>query len=360
MDFQPFRYMAWAKAHQALGRYPLHQSGMPPATLEDLGVDRADLRIHPGVPTVFVRLREAVAKRYGVAPENVLPTCGTHHANFLAARALLRPGDGVLVESPWYEAIPGVMGLLGARVSYFRRRREEEWRLPLAELRSGLAAGAKMVALTDLHNPSGAAVRAEEWAALEAMAREFGATVLVDEVFRDFLPAPVGTCFRPGAPFVATSSLTKVYSLGHLRIGWVIGAPDVVETARQVNEFVVVNLPVVAAEVALAAWDRLPAQAERARELAHRNSRVLAAWIRGRNDVLWSPPDAGISSFLELRALDGQDDVAWCRRVLDETGVGLVPGSMFDAPGYVRLSFGCSTEELQAALALLGPALDSR
>lgn len=360
MDFLPFRYMAWAKAHKRAGSHPLHQSGMPDASLEDLGVHRDDLRIHPAPGTpAKLRLRDAIAARYGVAPGNVLPTCGTHHANFLVARALLRPGDGVLVETPFYEALPGVARLLGATVTPFHRRREEGWRLPVADIRAGLAAGARLVMVTDLHNPSGTAVRPDEWAALEGAAREFDARILVDEAFRDFLPPPFGTAYREGGPFVCTSSLTKVYGLGDLRIGWIIGPPDLLETAREVNEFVVVNLPVVSMEIALSAWDGLPARAERARELAHVNGRIVAQWIRRRGDLRWTPPDAGITSFVDVPALEGRDDVAWCEEVMETAGVGLVPGSMFGLPGSVRLSFGIPTEILREGLARLEPALDA-
>ncbi len=359
MRFEPFRYMAWAKAHNGRGRFPLHMSGMPAATLEDLGVPREAVALQRPIGTgPDPDLVAAVAARYRVPGECVLPACGTHHANFLVAAALLEPGDAVLVESPTYEAIPGLFRLLGAEVRWFRRRREDAWRLPVDEVRDGLRAGARLVAVTDLHNPTGARLLPDELAALEGACAEFGGKVLVDEVYRDFLPPPLGTAFTPGGPFLATTSLTKVYGLGALRMGWAILPPDLRERAREVNEFVVVNLPAPSASVALAAWAGLEARAARAREVAARNLRVLAAWVRGRGDVLWSPPDAGISAFLEVPALRGKDDLAWVERLLEETGVAVVPGTMFDAPGCLRVSFGIDTDPFREGLARFGEFLD--
>src|SRR5688572_17461210 len=260
MDIPTFRYMAWAKAHSTRAEFPLQMSGIPALSLEDLGVPPARVKLaRPTSPRPDEELAAAVARRYGVPAECVMPTCGTHHANFLAARTLAGHGTSVLVEDPVYEDLPGVFRTVGAAVRTFRRSREGAWRLPIPEIHAGLAAGAKVVVLTDLHNPSGARILPDESAALEGAAREFGATVLVDEVYRDFLPGPVGTGFLPGGPFVVTSSLTKVYGLGGLRVGWAIAPPDLVARMRDLNDYLVVNMPAPSASVALEAWEGLDA-----------------------------------------------------------------------------------------------------
>jgi len=359
MDIPRFRYMAWAKEHQQRGEIPLHMSGVAPVTLEELGVPPVAIRLaRPNTLKPDVELAALVARRYGVPPECVLPCCGTHHANFLLARALAGPGTKVLVEAPNYEAIPGVFRVVGADVTLFRRRRDRGWRLPVAEIRAGLAAGARMVALTDLHNPSGARLLPDDLAALEGAAREHGATVLLDEVYRDFLPPPVGTSFVPGGPFVVSTSLTKVYGLGGLRVGWALASPEVVGTMRDLNDYMVVNMPAPSASIAAAAWENLDAVAARHREAASRGFRTVGAWVRGRKDVRWTPPDGGISGFLEADALRGKDDVAWVEGLVEATGVVVVPGSMFGEPGSLRLSFGLPVDRLKEGLGRLGEFLD--
>lgn len=359
MRIPEFRYMTWAKAHVGRGTHPLHRSDAVGPSLRDLGVDPSALRLaRPASPRPDPELAAAVAGRWGVPAECVMPTCGTHHANFLLARALTGPGDRVLMEAPAYEALPRVFDLLGAEVRPFPRRSGESGRLPMDAIREGLKADARVVVLTDLHNPTGAHLLPDDLAALEAAAREREAHVLVDEVYRDFLPPPVGTCFVPGGPFVVSSSLTKVYGLGGLRVGWAIASPEVVERMRRINDVMVVNMPAPSASIALAAWPRLESIAAGHRETAARNFRILSAWIRGRDDLLWSPPDAGIAAFLEVPALKGKDDVAWVERLIEETGVVVVPGSMFGVPGSMRLSFGLATDPFTEALDRLGSFLD--
>jgi len=354
MEFEPFRYMAWAKRWQKEGQFPLHQSGVPPASLSDLGVDPAAIRVTPPAPgDPAADMGTCIGERYGVPAACVLPTCGTHHANFLLARAVAGPGVRVVVERPYYEAVPGVFRMVGAEVSFFDRQREDGWRLPTAEIRRAMEDGVRVVAVTDLHNPTGVRIRPDEFAALDAAAKATDALVLVDEVYRDFAREPVGTCFYEGGPFVVTSSLTKVYGLGALRFGWAIANPDLRERMRELNEFVVVNMPAPVLTLAAAAWDALPGIARRNRERAETNARVMAAWMRGHPHLGWTPPDAGISAFVEIPGLAGRDDVAWCAKVMAETGVGLVPGSMFGSPGSVRISWGLETEPFREGLGRL-------
>jgi aspartate/methionine/tyrosine aminotransferase len=359
MNLTPFRYMAWAKEHQERGEIRLQVSGTAPVTLEELGVPPSAIRLaRPNTLLPDPELAEAVARRYRVPKECVLPCCGTHQANYLLARTLVEPGMQVLVETPNYEGVPGALVAAGAVVRTFRRRREEGWRLPIAEIRAGLAAGARLVAVTDLHNPSGARILPDDYAALEAAAREHDAKVLVDEVYRDFLPPPVGTCFLPDGPFVVSSSLTKVYGLGGLRIGWALASPEVVLRMRDWNDYMVVNLPAPSASIAAAAWGNLDAVAARHRDVAARGFRAASAWVRGRKDVRWNPPDGGVSGFIEVDSLREKDDVTWVESLIEATGVVVVPGSMFGAPGSLRFCFGVPVERLNEGLDRLGAFLD--
>jgi len=359
VEIPVFRYMDWAKSHVGAGELRLHRSDAETPTPEELPLEPAAIRLaRPITPVPDPEIAAAVARRYRVPAECVMPACGTHHANFLLARALARPGDRVLVESPFYEALPRVFEAVGATVLPVPRPREAAGRLPLDAIRAGLRDGARLVALTDLHNPSGVRLRPDDLAALETAAGDAGATVLLDEVYRDFLPPPVGTAFLPDGPFVVSSSLTKVYGLGLLRFGWALAPPAIVDRMRRMNDLLVVNPPAPSASIALGAWDRLDAIAARRRETAARNFRVLSAWVRGRRDLAWSPPDAGITALLEVESLRGGDDVAWVERLIAATGVAVVPASMFGAPGGFRVSFGLPTEPFTEALDRLGSFLD--
>ena len=361
MEIPDFRYMDWAKAHVGKGSHPLHRSDAMAATIEDLGVGIGDVRLfRPPTPVPDPEIAAAVASRYRVPAGCVMHAAGTHHANFLMAGALAGPGTKVLVETPWYEALPRVFEAVGATVVPFRRRLDAAGRLPMDEIRQGIRDGARVVALTDLHNPTGVHLLPDDLAALEAAARAGDATVLVDEVYRDFLPPPVGTCFVPDGPFVVSSSLTKVYGLSGLRFGWALAAPAIVDRMRRLNDVLVVNPPAPSASLALASWDRLDGIAARHRETAARNFRVLASWVRGRKDVSWTPPDAGITALIEVAALRGRDDVAWVEELAAATGVTVVPGSMFEAPGAIRLGYGIGTDLFTEALDRLGSFLDVR
>ncbi|MHC4473703.1 MAG: pyridoxal phosphate-dependent aminotransferase, partial [Planctomycetota bacterium] len=226
MEIPVFRYMRWAKTHAGCCTHDLTVSGVPSPELPPLprpAVNR-QTPVGDGDPAC----ERLVAERYGVPPEHVLFVPGTTMGNFLLPYVLMERGDRVLVEDPAYENLPGVVRLLGGEISPLPRRPEDDYRIDLERFEEGLAAGAKLVLLTDLHNPTGVHLADGQADAIREAARRHGARIVLDEVYRDYLEGPPGTAYRPDDPtLLVASSLTKVYGMGPLRTGWVLCPPDV-------------------------------------------------------------------------------------------------------------------------------------
>src|SRR5262249_50556403 len=207
MRIEPFAYMAWAKAHGGR-RYRLNlaDSGTRSVLTEELGLRLDDVKLngpdHYGPPELMSRL----AKFLGVGVENLVRASGTSLANFLAFGVLLGPGDEALVESPCYEALRGLPQLFGATARLVPRGARFALD-PDAVLRA-VGPKTRLVALSNLHNPSGAALDDAALAALarEAERRDFH--VVVDEVYQDFLPGGrmPAAMRRPGARVLAPRS----------------------------------------------------------------------------------------------------------------------------------------------------------
>ena len=137
-------YMRWAKDH-AMARYNLANSGMLGCSTEDLVLEPGDLQVNGANRDGYPPLMEAIAARYGVAPEQVVTAPGTSGANFLAFASLIEAGDEVLVERPTYEPLLAALGFLGARVRRFERRFENGYRLDLDEIRSQCSSMAALI-----------------------------------------------------------------------------------------------------------------------------------------------------------------------------------------------------------------------
>jgi aspartate/methionine/tyrosine aminotransferase len=343
--------MHWAKTQRPVA-WPLSGSEVTHFPLDRLGPAIADLELNGASYYRYPPLREAIAAKEGVSPEQVVAADGTSMANMLAMAALIAPGDEVLIERPTYEPLLAVARFLGAKVSRFARRPEDFGPDP-AEVERRFTAATRLIVLTNLHNPSGAL--AEE-AALERIGA-LGAFVLVDEVYRDaaFDAAP-RSCVHLGERFVATNSLTKVYGLSGLRCGWILAAPEVAERMWRLNELFGVVQAHPAERLSCLALERLDEVAAGTRERLERNRALANAFFASRSDLGYAPMRHGITAFPRLLSGDPEALDALLRKRFDTS---IVPGRWFEAPDRFRIGIGGPTELVEEGLERLGAGLDA-
>jgi len=356
-DAAPFPYLRWAKAHLPPGDpRSLGLSGLPrPAAGALAGILDPFL---PGGADPRPAWREALARHHGMTPECVHLALGTSHANFLVYLAFARGGH-VAVETPAYEALHRLALTVGATFTPFSRRPENGWRLDPDDLTAAAVEGTRLIAVTDLHNPSGARLDDRDLALLVEAAERCDAVLLVDEVYLDLDPLDRPSAATRHPRVLSTSSLTKSHGLWDLRAGWVLGAPDLVAEVARWDDLVCPSQPLLPAAQALAYLPQAGACLEATRARAARRTERVDRWVRGRRDVWWTRPDGGFTGFLRIGRpgypLDG-DAVA--RDLAEHAGVHIVPGSFFQAPGWLRISYMLEELDLEVALAALGQALD--
>jgi aspartate/methionine/tyrosine aminotransferase len=359
-------YMEWAQARPA-ARHDLAGSNLLHVGLDEL--EAPPLALHGANDGGYPPLLEALAAHYGVATDRIATGTGASGANFVALAALLAPGAEVLYESPGYDPIPGAARLLGAPVRRFERRAEEGWRLDAERIEAALGPATRVLALTNPHNPTGALASTGELDAIAALAERRGLWVLVDEVYLDTAtfpgvfgtpPAPSLaelTVARRGAPFVATSSLTKSYGLSGLRCGWAVAPPPLAAAMRRARGVIDAVAPFATDLLAAHACRRLDRLARRAGGILRPNLAALARFVADRPALEWTPPRGGNVAFPRVAGVD--DTGPLCRSLLEESGVAVVPGALFGAPRHLRISFGgLPPDRFTQALAALAEHLD--
>lgn len=356
-DSVPFPYMRWAKANLplddplSLGLSAVARPGRDdvPALTDPLPRDG---------PNPEAAWKEALETLHGLGPGSVHPTCGASHANFLVYLAFAR-GGRVAAETPAYEAFHRLGAAVGAEVRPFRRAADRNWRIDPDDLARAVAPGAGVLAVTDLHNPSGARLHPDDLDLLVEAAEKGDAVVLVDEVFLDLDPEDRPSAATRHPRVLVTSSLTKSHGMWDLRAGWVLGRPSRVAEVERWDDLVCPRLPLLALKEALAYLPFARAQIERIRERSARATERVDAWVRGRSDVWWTRPPAGFTGFLRLgpphRPLDADRvaSTAW-----EDSGIRVVPGRFFQASTWIRISYLLDDDPLERALEGLGRALD--
>ncbi len=343
--------MPWAKLRSHT-KYNLATSGVTHTKLRDLPVTLDDLEISGPSFYGFAPLQQALAAHCKVPPDRIVAAGGTSMANYLALAALLKPGDEILLEHPAYELILAVAKYIGAEIRRFPRTHESGFALDPAEIARQVTPRTKLIAVTNLHNPSSALADEQTMRAIG----EIGPRVLVDEVYLDaaFEQAPPSAALL-GDQFVVTSSLTKVYGLSGLRCGWIIAEPKLAESMWRLNDLFGVIPAHLAERTSVIALRHLPAILKPIRARLDRNRAILHRFFDSRPalDVVRKP--YGNVAFPKLtRGTVAQ----MCQIAREKYETTVVPGEHFEMPDHFRVGIGGETEILEEGLRRLGLALD--
>ena len=334
--FQPFEYMAWAKAVPQGAAYPMHVSGLgPPASL-DLPLPGWDDWTAPvaGPREAFLASLRAYL---GTPDADGVIVSGASEAAFVALAAHVRRGEAIVVERPAYAAFERCVRFVGGVPVALERREAEGWRFDPERLDALLAeTGARVVAITDPHNPTGVSIDAETRRDTVRVVERRGALLVVDEIFAPFRGPDRPPAWAAGAERVLSlGSLTKAWGLAALRTGWVLGAPALTGPCRQVFDLLGVNAPsatLALARAALGCATRLDARAGRASRWANQVYRETD-W----GDAAMVRPGDGIIGFLRLPPGWTSEGVMTALRATD--GVQVVPGHFFGSDTHIRVGF---------------------
>jgi aspartate/methionine/tyrosine aminotransferase len=349
-------YLAWARRLFGTIRYDLAMSGMPHVPRDLLGApDDPDALDAP------VRLRDAIARYNDVPRDEAAAALGTSHGIWLAYAALMKPGDEVLVETPGYEPFTRSAEGIGVRVNRFERK-GPRYALDPDRVGPAITPKTRVVAISTLHNPSGARATDEQIRETARLCAARGVHLLVDEVYAplDALTDGAGVfggSARKLAPnVVAVGSLTKCYGLGNHRIGWILGPRDVIEHVEHVVTATCGHLPVGHASLGAHAFARIETFAARTRALVEGRRARVAAWMQTRPDLVWSTPESGIFGFATTTRAG--ELLPLLEAGARDHDVLVSAGTFFGVPNGFRLSWATlGGADLDEALVRLGNVL---
>ncbi|MEL6688671.1 MAG: aminotransferase [Pseudomonadota bacterium] len=300
------------------------------------------------------RLRAAIAALYA-KPHAITVTHGTIGANMLAHKTLLSRGDHVVSIVPTYQQHYSIPESIGAEVSLLKLRAENDFLPDLDELRALMRPETKLIALTNPNNPTGALIHRPMLEDIAAIAREAGAYVLCDEVYRGTNQEGEGSMISMADVYekgLATCSVSKAYSLAGLRLGWIVGPEEVAEAAALHRDYDTISIGMINDHFATLALENSDAVLSRARTITRGNLAVLSDWVEGQERISWVKPRAGTTAMLKLDVPMSSRD--FCIALLKETGVMMTPGDAFDMEGYARIGYANTPSIIKEGLEKLG------
>jgi aspartate/methionine/tyrosine aminotransferase len=350
MLIQPFKLERYFAKYEFSARYLLCSSDCESLSVGDLlalepGADDA-LRHHwlgytesPGAPS----LRKEIARIYtSISPEEVLVFSGAEEAIFLFVLAELKTGDHLIVHWPCYQSLFEVARGVGVDVSLWVAHEENGWRLDINELKRLVKPETRAIIVNTPHNPTGYLMPRSDFEELNRFAMERGLVLFCDEVYReleydiaDRLPAACD--LNPGA--VSLGVMSKTYGLAGLRIGWIAThRVELLNRIASLKDYTTICNSAPSeflSEIALRHREQL---AGRNLQIIQHNLHLLDDFFaRHISQFEWIRPKAGSIAFPKL--LKGDIDV-FCDELVQEGGVLLLPGTLYDHPGnHFRIGF---------------------
>jgi len=301
-------------------------------------------------------LKRTLCSMYHCAMENLVTTTGASEANFLVFSSLLDKGDTFIVEQPGYQPMWSTPEMLGARRISLPREFDNHFQIDCEAVKNCITQKTKLIVLSNLHNPSGVLLDRNTILSIAQIASEYGAYVLVDEIFLDGSFTSQPSAF--GLPnVIVTGSTTKIYGLGGLHTGWVIAPHEITEHCQRMKAHSTgassYLSEIMTARILRAARHDL---VKRFQERAKPNFITLQRWMNDHTEFFeWIKPDGGIVCFPKYMMKISSVDL--CRFLLETQKILLNPGAFFNQEGFVRISYGCPPSLFQEALDALEKGL---
>lgn len=364
MKIKPFAVEEWMNAWEEGARFNIAETCVDSVSLDELfaltGEDRdAFWRQFSARRLTYGAIEGAPAFKQGVcglyktlSPQNIVPTHGASGANHHVFYSLIEPGDRVVSIMPTYQQLYSIPESFGADLQLLHLRQENDYLPDLDELRRLMTPNTKMICINNPNNPTGALMSAGLLREIVQIARSVGAYLLCDEVYRHLTQTDewcesIADLYEKG---ISVSSMSKVFSLAGLRLGWIATRDmEVVRACLSHRDYDLVSCGMfdeAVAALALAHSDKLLA---RNRAMVRENLAILDAWVSSEPRLTYTKPQAGTTALVyydyELPSYE------FCERMYRETGAFVTPGDCFEQPRSVRIGYASDTGVLKDGLA---------
>ena len=338
--------------------------GPPPAVTA--AAHRA-IDIGPNGYVESLELRARIARHYleaygvHIPTSRILLTAGASAGLVATFTTMFAAGDCIGLARPGYPAYRNSLAALGREPVEIDCGPEHAFRLDASRVAS-VPGPLHGLVVASPGNPTGAMLSGPQLAAVAAACRARGTQLISDEIYHGITYGePAATALACEPRTIVINSFSKLYRMPGWRLGWLVAPEDCVArlSAHLINFFL--TPPAAAQQAAIAAFDD-PADLRAAVESYARNRALLLAELPGMGLQGLAPPDGAFYLYADIGHLT-DDSLAFCRELLEATGVAFAPGIDFDpchGRRFVRLSFAVSNEEVAHALELLRPWLRAR
>ena len=287
--------------------------------------------------------------------ENVLVTVGGSEAIDLAIRALVQPGDEVIIPEPCFVCYEPITQLTGGVPVHIATRAEDQFRLTAEQLRAAITPKTKLLIFPYPNNPTGAVMSTAEVEEIAAVLRETNVLVLSDEIYSELtygLDRHVSIASLPGMAerTIVVNGFSKSYAMTGWRLGYAVGPAPLIKVMTKIHQSCIMSAPTTSQYAAITALRQCDDQIEMMRDEYNRRRRYVVKALNEMGLTCFEPRGA-FYVFPSIQ-ISGLTSSEFCEQLLREKEVAIIPGSAFGASGegYARISYAYSVDHLQTAM----------
>lgn len=313
----------------------------------------------------LVELREAIAEylhttfhlSYEPADE-VMVTVGGSEAIDLALRALITPGDDILIPAPSYIAYSPLTFLAGGKAVEVETSAKDHFKLTAEPLKSKLTPHSKVLILCYPNNPTGAVMSYEDWLPIAKLVEEHNLVVISDEIYAELTYDQKHVSFAslPGMKdrTILIGGFSKAFAMTGWRVGYACGNRDLISAMLKIHQYTIMCAPTMGQ---IAALESLRIGMEEKDFMMDSYNQRRRRFIQGLREIglPCHEPKGAFYAFPDI-SVTGLSSAQFTQRLLHEEGVATVPGEVFGlgGEGFIRCSYATSSAQLTEALERIG------
>lgn len=327
------------------------------AGIRSLEQGRTKYTANAGLKELRAEICRYLKRRFDLQYEvpQILVTVGGSEAIDLAIRALVKPGDEVIIPEPCFVCYEPITQLTGGVPVHIATRAEDEFRLTAQQLKAAITPRTKLVIFPYPNNPTGAVMSTADLEEIAAVLRDTNIMVLSDEIYSELtygLDRHVSFASLPGMAerTIVVNGFSKSYAMTGWRLGYAAGPEPIIKVMTKIHQSCIMSAPTTSQYAAITALRQCDDQIEMMRDEYNRRRRYVVKTLNEMGLTCFEPRGAFyVFPSIQISGLSSEE---FCERLLREKEIAIIPGDAFGASGegYARISYAYSVDHLETAM----------
>ena len=288
-------------------------------------------------------------------PNEVVVTVGGSEAIDLCIRALVQPGDEVIIPEPCFVCYEPITQLTGGVPVHIATKAEDDFRLTADQLKAAITPKTKLLVLPFPNNPTGGVMSAADLEAIAEVLRGTDIMVLSDEIYSELtygLDRHVSIASLPGMRerTIVVNGFSKSYAMTGWRLGYAVGPQPIIKVMTKIHQSCIMSAPTTSQYAAITALRQCDDAIETMRDEYNRRRRYVVKALNEMGLTCFEPRGAFyVFPSIQISGLTSEE---FCERLLHEKEIAIVPGNAFGSSGegFARISYAYSVEHLETAM----------